>query len=126
MIGITGVFVPSDLVFLCVSAEMLHAFNERLIPLIAHDRAGFGGALVSDGLAVLLISLWGFRRGEAWVWWTLLLAGIPGFAAGIGIHFAVGYVDFVHLLPAYAAVLLFLAGLMLAKPYLTEATKKGD
>lgn len=126
LIGITGVFVPSDLVFLCVSAEMLHAFNERLIPLIAHDRAGFGGALVSDGLAVLLISLWGFRRGEAWVWWTLLLAGIPGFAAGIGIHFAVGYVDFVHLLPAYIAVLLFLAGLVLAKPYLTEATKKGD
>lgn len=126
LIGITGVFVPSDLVFLCVSAEMLQAFNERLIPLIAHDRAGFGGALVSDGLAVLLISLWGFRRGEAWVWWTLFLAGIPGFAAGIGIHFAVGYVDFVHLLPAYVAVLFFLAGLVLAKPYLTGTVKTGD
>ena len=120
LIGITGVFVPSDLVFLCVSAEMLNAFNEKLIPLIAHDRAGFGGALVSDGLAVLLISLWGFRRGEAWVWWTLFLAGIPGFAAGIGIHFAVGYVDFWHLFPAYVAVLLFLAGLLLTKPYLCQ------
>ncbi|TGU84554.1 dihydroorotate dehydrogenase, partial [Mesorhizobium sp. M00.F.Ca.ET.186.01.1.1] len=64
--------------------------------------------------------LWGFRRGEAWVWWTLFLAGIPGFAAGIGIHFAVGYVDFWHLFPAYVAVLLFLAGLLLTKPYLCQ------
>ncbi|WP_289139061.1 dihydroorotate dehydrogenase [uncultured Brevibacillus sp.] len=120
IIGVTGVFVPSDLVFLCASAEALEAYNERLIPLIAHDRAGFGGALVSDGIAVLLISLWGFRRGASWVWWTLLLAGIPGFVSGIGIHFAVGYVDFLHLFPAYVAALLFWIGLVLARPYLVE------
>lgn len=120
IIGVTGVFVPSDLIFLCASAEELQAYNDRLIPLIAHDRAGFGGALVSDGIAVLLISLWGFRRGASWVWWTLLLAGIPGFVSGIGIHFAVGYVDFLHLFPAYVAALLFWLGLVLARPYLVE------
>ncbi|MGG1659303.1 dihydroorotate dehydrogenase [Brevibacillus sp. NRS-1366] len=120
IIGVTGVFVPSDLVFLCVSAETLQAYNDRLIPLIAHDRAGFGGALVSCGLAVLLLTLWGFRRGEGWVWWTLFLAGIPGFVSGIGIHYAVGYVNFLHLLPAFVAALLFLIGLVLARPFLLE------
>jgi len=119
LIGVTGVFVPSDLVFLCVSAETLSAYNERLIPLIAHDRAGFGGALVSCGLAVLLLTLWGFRRGESWIWWTLFLAGIPGFVSGIGIHYAVGYVDFFHLFPAFVAAILFLIGLGLARPFLT-------
>ncbi|MFS0558617.1 dihydroorotate dehydrogenase [Brevibacillus sp. 179-C9.3 HS] len=118
IIGVTGVFVSSDLVFLCVSADTLQSYNDRLIPVIAHDRAGFGGALVSNGLAVLLISLWGLRRGEAWIWWTLFLAGIPGFVSGIGIHFTVGYVDFIHLLPAYVAVILFLVALVLLKPYL--------
>lgn len=119
-IGVTRVFVPSDLAFLCASTELLQAYNDRLIPLIAHDRAGFGGALVSDGLAVLTLCLWGFRQGESWIWWTLLLAGLPGFVSGIGIHFAVGYVDFLHLFPAYAAALLFLVGLVLTRPFLVK------
>jgi len=118
LIGITRVFVPEDLAYLCATPEMLDAINTRLIPLIAHDRAGFGGALVSDGLAVLLISLWGIRRGARWIWWTLLLAGLPGFAAGIGIHYAVGYIDFWHLFPAFVALLFYLAGLVLTYPYL--------
>lgn len=120
IIGVTGVFVDSDLVFLCVSVDMLQTYSDRLIPVIAHDRAGFGGALVSNGLAVLLISLWGIRRGEAWIWWTLFLAGIPGFVSGIGIHFTIGYVDFIHLLPAYVAVILYLVALFLLKPYLNN------
>jgi len=118
LIGITRVFVPEDLAYLCATPEMLDAINTRLIPLIAHDRAGFGGALVSDGLAVLLISLWGIRRGARWIWWTLLLAGLPGFTAGIGIHYAVGYIDFWHLFPAFVALLFYLAGLVLTYPYL--------
>jgi dihydroorotate dehydrogenase len=125
VIGVTRVFVPEDLVFLCATPETLHAINDRLIPLIAHDRAGFGGALVSDGLAVLLISLWGFRQGERWVWWTLLLAGVPGFASGIGIHYAVGYTDFWHLAPAYIAALMFLVGLVLSYPYLCATKQAG-
>jgi dihydroorotate dehydrogenase len=125
LIGITRVFVPEDLAYLCATPEMLRAINERLIPLIAHDRAGFGGALVSDGLAVLLISLWGFRLGARWIWWMLLFAGIPGFASGIGIHYAVGYTDFWHLFPAFVAFLFFLAGLVLSYPYLCYKKKAG-
>ncbi len=125
LIGVTHVFVPEDLAYMCATPEMLQAINERLIPLIAHDRAGFGGALVSDGLAVLLISLWGFRQGARWIWWTLLLAGVPGFASGIGIHYAVGYTDFWHLFPAYVAALFFLAGLILSYPYLCCSKKAG-
>ena len=70
-------FVPNT------PADVLGAVNPRLLPLVAHDRAGFGGALVSDGIGVLLISLWGFRAGARWVWWTLFGAGLPGFAAAL-------------------------------------------
>ena len=44
-IGMTSVFVQTDLTFMEITASQLDAINPRLIPLIAHDRAGFGGGL---------------------------------------------------------------------------------
>ena len=114
----TTVFVPEDLGFLGATAAELQAANPRLLPLIAHDRAGFGGALASNGLAVLLPALWGFRQGARWLWWALLAAGAPGFAAALGVHAAVGYLDAWHLAPAATAALLYLAALILSYPYL--------
>ncbi|MEB1809239.1 MAG: dihydroorotate dehydrogenase [Bacillaceae bacterium] len=111
-IGITNVFVATDLTYICMPPDMLNQFNERLIPVIAHDRAGFGGALLSVGLLILMVALWGFQQGNKWVWWMLLIGGIPAFAAGIGVHFAIGYTDFIHLVPAYFALGLYVVGLL--------------
>ena len=60
------------------SAESLRSVSPRLVPLIAHDCASFGGMIVASGLCFLGVAPWEFRWGERWVWWTLLLAGIPG------------------------------------------------
>jgi dihydroorotate dehydrogenase len=119
-VGITSVFVPEDLAFLQTTRAALQAANPQLVALIAHDRAGFGGALVSNGLAVLLISLWGIRRGARWVWWTLCLAGLPGFAGGLGVHATVGYLDGWHLAPAVIALIAYMLGLALLYPYLAH------
>lgn len=121
-IGVTQVFVPEDLAFLRTTAAELRSANSRLLPLIAHDRAGFGGGLVATGVAVLLLGLWGMRRGARWVWWTLLVSGLPGYAAALGVHLAVGYLDFWHLLPALIAAGLFGAGLALTADYLLVLT----
>jgi hypothetical protein len=110
VVGLIGVFVPQDLDYLRTTATALATIHPRLLPLIAHDRVGFGGALVSNGLAVLLLSLWGFRQGAWWVWLTLVIGGLPGFVAGIGTHFSIGYVDFIHLAPAYIALVLYVCG----------------
>jgi hypothetical protein len=37
--------------------EAVSAINLHLVPLIAHDRAGFGGALVSFGPAIGYLSV---------------------------------------------------------------------
>lgn len=117
-VGLTHVFVPQDLAYLCIPADTLQQWNAQLLPLIAHDRAGFGGALFSNALALTAISLWGIREGSRWVWWMLLVGGLPAFLAGFSIHYAIGYTSFIHLLPAYVAVALFIAGLILLYPYL--------
>lgn len=118
IVGSTRVFVPSDLAFIGRSAADLAAANPQLLPLIAHDRAGFGGALVADGIAMLTMALWGFRRGARWVWWAIALSGLPGLAAGIGVHATVGYLDFWHLSPALLALLLYVLTLVLSASFL--------
>ncbi|MFC5470293.1 hypothetical protein ACFPPD_16420 [Cohnella suwonensis] len=117
-IGVTNVFVPQDLAFMGTTREELRTANPNLIPLIAHDRAGFGGALFSDAVMLLAVSLWGIQQGERWLWWTLLAGGAPAFVAGLSVHYGIAYTDFVHLLPAYFAVLLYILGLILLYPYM--------
>lgn len=116
--GVTSVFVQDDLDFMRTTAEALAGANSRLIPLIAHDRASFGGMLISCGVATLLTALWGFRRGAAWVWWSLTLAGTIAYSATIAVHLAVGYTSFRHLLPAYGGLASIAIGSLLAAPFL--------
>ncbi|HEX9939203.1 MAG TPA: hypothetical protein VGB15_18820, partial [Longimicrobium sp.] len=98
VLGMTTVFVPQDLHFMHVSRDALAAISPRLIPLIAHDRAGFGGALVSCAVAVAACA-WCGAPGRA-LWQALAAAGVFGFGCATGVHFAVGYVDATHLAPA--------------------------
>ncbi|HEY1188090.1 MAG TPA: hypothetical protein VGE74_10560, partial [Gemmata sp.] len=119
-VGVTVVFVSEDLEFLGTTAEQLRAANPRLVPLVAHDRATFGGMLVSTGLVLLLTALWGYRAGAGWVWWTLLPAGALGYAPAIAVHLTVGYTDGMHLLPAFLGLGVFLMGLALSRPYLCK------
>jgi dihydroorotate dehydrogenase len=124
LIGTTTIFVPTDLAYICMTPEMLNDWNERLIPVIAHDRAGFGSALCSVGTLILLISLWGFRRGASWVWRAFFIGGIPAFVTGIGTHFWIGYTTLIHLVPAYIALFLYIVGLLTTYRYLHDKGSK--
>ncbi|MFF9915374.1 hypothetical protein [Streptomyces sp. NPDC013457] len=118
LVGLTGVFVPSDLVFLGADTQALEAVNPRLVPFVAHDRAGFGGALMAAAAAITLLSAWGWGRGEAWVFWSLATAAAFGFLPAVLVHGAIHYTDFLHLAPVYIGVILTATGLLLARPYL--------
>ena len=111
-VGVTSVFVPQDLAFMGMTAEEMHRINPRLIPLIAHDRAGFGGGILTCGIAVAFCVWCGVPSRS--LWQVLCIAGIAGFGSAIGVHPAVGYVDLFHLTPAYFGALIFLAGIVLS------------
>ena len=118
VIGVTHVFVHEDLEFMRTTAGALAAADSRLVPLVAHDRATLGGMLLAAGWLFLLPALWGFRRGSPWLWWSSLIAGLIAYAAAIGVHYAVGYLSGMHLLPAFGGLALMLVGLMLSYPFL--------
>ncbi len=123
-IGITEVFVIQDLEFMGTTARVLEEANARLVPLVAHDRATLGGMLLASGWVFLLPVLWGFRKGSAWLWWSLLIAGLSAYAAALGIHYTVGYRSLVHLLPAFTGLAALLLGLGLSWSYLCGASQE--
>jgi hypothetical protein len=105
VLGSTEVFVAEDLAFMNLTRETLDSVNPRLIPLIAHDRAGFGGGLVTTGLLVM-VSAW-YARPSRSFHHAILLAGLSGFGCAIGVHFVEGYTNPQHLAPAFAGAGLF-------------------
>jgi hypothetical protein len=113
-VGMTTVFVPQDIEYLGLRAGDLHAINPNLIPLIAHDRAGFGGGMLTTGLIVFAI-VWKEPISPA-LWQALLMAGIVGFGCAIGIHYPIGYVDVTHLAPAWLGAALFACAMVLSRP----------
>jgi dihydroorotate dehydrogenase len=48
----------------------------------------------------------------------MLFAGVSAYAAALGIHLTVGYTSLMHLLPAFAGLVVFLLGLGLSFSYL--------
>lgn len=105
-VGMTVVFVPQDLHFMALQPEMLSEISPRLIPLIAHDRAGFGGGLASTGILIAFCAWYApssrsFRQ-------AILISGLAGFGCAIGIHYLEGYTDLTHLAPAILGGLIFL------------------
>lgn len=111
IVGMTRVFVPQDLIFIGMAEENIRSVSPRLVPLIAHDRAGFGGAICTTGI-VVLFSVWCAKPSQS-LWQVLCFAGIVGFTSAIAVHPAVGYTDLVHLAPALLGAASFLAGIVL-------------
>jgi hypothetical protein len=111
VIGMTSVFVPQDLAYMGLSADDLRAINARLVPLIAHDRAGFGGGVCTCGV-VMFFCVWCGSPSRS-LWQALCLSGAVGFATAIGVHPLIGYTDPVHLAPAITGAVVFSAGLVL-------------
>src|SRR5262249_19035714 len=83
-VGMTTVFVPEDVAFMGLGRTELHAINPRLVPLIAHDRAGFGGAVCCCGVTLFGV-VW---RGaiDCAGRQALALAGLAGFGTAIFVH----------------------------------------
>jgi hypothetical protein len=113
-LGSIVVFVPQDLIYIGFDRGTLDALNARLVPLIAHDRTGFGGGVATIGLLVLGVLRWGTWSRS--LWQALALAGLVGFGAAIGVHALVGYLDTSHVGPAVAGAVVFAIGMWMSRP----------
>ena len=113
-IGVGDTFVREDLQFIGRSAEQLRAVNPRLVPLLAHDRAGFGGGVVTMGL-ITMLCLW-CACPSRHLHQAVALAGLASLGATFVVHAAVGYTNAFHLAPPVVGAVCLVAGLALEDP----------
>ena len=110
-VGMTTIFVPQDLEYMNITVCGVDEINKNLKPLIAHDRAAFGGGLATIGLLYFFI----IRKSDATVnlWQIIALSMTVGFSTAIGVHFFIWYISWTHLLPAYFGAATSFIGLVL-------------
>ena len=121
-LGSLVVFVPQDLEFIGLNRMALDSLNSRLVPLIAHDRSGFGGGLATTGL-IVMACVWCGRPSRS-LWEALLVAGTVGFAAALGVHLPIGYHDLGHLSPAFLGAATFAVGILATRPWMRRARNR--
>ena len=121
-VGMTTVFVSTDLQFLGMGAAEVAAVNGHLVPLIAHDRAGFGGGVATCGMVILFSVICG--QPSRSLWEALMIAGGVGFATAIGVHPLIGYTNVFHIAPALIGCAGFVAGMICLKKPMFDGPMK--
>jgi hypothetical protein len=124
--GVTTVFIEDDLNFMETSYDEICFANPMLLPLVAHDRATFGGMTLSTGLAILMSALWGFRRGHRWLWRALMMGGTICYVMTLWIHWKVGYVSQRHMIPVYLGIAMLWTSGCLSYKHLCTVTHKSE
>jgi CHASE2 domain-containing sensor protein len=79
------------------------------------------GGLMSTGLLIAFCA-WYAPPSRSFL--EAIAAGAAGFGCAIGVHFAEGYTEFVHLAPALVGALLFVTAVALEITGLRQADRK--
>ena len=115
IVGMTTVFVPEDLQYMSIKVCGLTDINPNLVPVIAHDRTSFGGGLAVIGIVLIFIIR--HAKPSKILWETLAVSISVGYLSAILVHFTIGYLNFLHLLPAFIGYAIFLCGLFLVEKH---------
>ena len=97
-----------------VSNAQIEAFSPSLHDYIGHLHIAVSGFIAATGLAVLFLSWFGVRRGQAWAWVGAVAAPVLGLAVALPAHYPYGFATVGHLGLIYLATAIFVAGALLA------------
>jgi hypothetical protein len=97
-----------------VGREEIQAFSPSLFHYVSHLHLAVAGFIAATGLAVLFLAAYGVRRGELWAWVGAVTAPVLGLAVALPAHYPNGFDTLGHLGLIYLAVVVFVAGALVA------------
>jgi hypothetical protein len=92
----------------------VEAFSPQLAHYISHLHIALSGFIAATGLGIACLSWFGVRRGLRWAFVTTVLVAVVALGVSVPAHYPWGLATLGHLGPVYAAVVIFVAGAVLA------------
>jgi hypothetical protein len=97
-----------------VGKQEIQDFSPSLFQYISHLHLAVAGGIAAIGLAVLLLTVFGVRRGLMWAWGTAVATPVLFLVVALPAHYPNGFDTIGHLGLIYLAVAIFLVGALLA------------
>jgi hypothetical protein len=97
-----------------VGKDEIQAFSPSLFEYISHLHVAVSGFIAATGVAVLFLVAYGVRRGQLWAWVGAVSAPVLGLLVALPAHYPNHFDTLGHLGLIYLAVLIFVAGALLA------------
>jgi hypothetical protein len=97
-----------------VGKDQIVDFSPALYHYIGHLHIAVSGFIAATGVAVLFLVWFGVRRGHLWAWIGAVAAPVLGLAVALPAHYPNNFDTLGHLGLIYVAVLIFVAGALLA------------
>ena len=97
-----------------VGKDQIQAFSPSLYHYIGHLHIAVSAFIAATGVAVLFLTAFGVRRGEMWAWVGAVAAPVVGLAVALPAHYPYHLDTIGHLGLIYLAVLIFVAGALIA------------
>lgn len=92
----------------------IEAFSPSLYDYISHLHIAVSGFIAAAGLAVVVLSWFGVRRGYLWAWVGAVATPVLGLAVALPAHYPYGFDTLGHLGLIYLATAIFVVGALLA------------
>jgi hypothetical protein len=106
-----------------VSQDQIQQFSPSLYHSISHLHLAVSGFIAATGLAVLLLTIYGVRSGQAWAWVAAVAASVLGLAIALPAHYPWNLDTLGHLGLIYLATLVFVVGAVLSGKGLLDARR---
>jgi hypothetical protein len=97
-----------------VDKAEIRVFSPDLYHYISHLHLAVSGFVAATGIAVLVLSWYGVRRGLVWAWGGAVAAPVVGLAVALPAHYPWGFATVGHLGVVYVALAVFVAGAALS------------
>src|SRR5512132_1866339 len=97
-----------------VGKDKIQAFSPSLFEYVSHLHLAVSGFIAATGVAVLFLVAYCVRRGQLWAWVGAVSAPVLGLVVALPAHYPNHFDTLGHLGLIYLAVLIFVAGALLA------------